>query len=107
MTGCRGAKPGEATTTSGAKSASSSGTRRERPVHEPRADHGQQALVLLVGLLGDDEHVGAELGERVGDGEAGDRQPEHRDAQALPVRVPAREGVQPRSTLMCCASHST
>ena len=61
---------------------------------QARPDDGKQPLVLLVRLLGDDEHVGAELGEGVGGREAGDREPEHRDAQALPVRVPAREGVQ-------------
>jgi hypothetical protein len=63
---------------------------------QARPDDGQQALVLLVGLLGHDEDVGAELGEGVGGREAGDREPEHGDAQALPIGVPARQTIQPR-----------
>ena len=47
-----------------------------------------------VGSLGrcrssDDEHFGAEFGERVGHREAGDPEAEHRDAQPRPVGVPA------------------
>ena len=43
---------------------------------------------------GDDEHVGAELGERVGDGEAGDPEAEHGDPEAAPVGVPAGQSVE-------------
>jgi hypothetical protein len=67
------------------------GNRVERAGPQPGADHGQQPRVLLVGPLGEDEDVRAQFCERVGDREAGDRQPQHRDPQALPVGVPARE----------------
>ena len=43
----------------------------------------------------DDEHLGAELGERVGDREPGDAEPEHGDAEAPPVGVPAGQRVEP------------
>jgi len=58
------------------------------------ADDRKEARVLLVGALADDQHLGAEFGEGVGDGEAGDREAEDGDAQTRPVRVPAGQPLQ-------------
>ena len=61
---------------------------------ETCADHGDQALVFLVGGLAEHEDVGTELGEGVGDREPGHRESEDRDPQTLPVGVPTGEGAQ-------------
>ena len=66
----------------------------ERSENKGGADDGHEPLVLLGGRLGEHEHLGAELGERVGGREAGDRHPEDGDPQALPVGMPAGEGIQ-------------
>ena len=61
---------------------------------QPRADDGHEPRVFFGCLLGDHEHVGAELGERVGGREPGHREAEHGDPQAAPVGVPAAQGVE-------------
>ncbi len=60
------------------------------------ADHGQDPRALLVGRRGRHEHPGPELGEGVGDGEAGDAEAEHDDAQLRPVGVPAGQLIEAR-----------
>ncbi|MEZ5214400.1 MAG: hypothetical protein R2692_06600 [Microbacterium sp.] len=72
-----------------------------------RSITGEAARTLL-GLLGDDEHVGAELGEGVGRREARHRQTQHGDAKAAPVGVPAAQCVEVAGLLAhTAASHST
>jgi hypothetical protein len=61
---------------------------------EARADDGEQLDVFVGRLRGDDEHLGTELDEGVGDREPRDADPEHRDAQPTPVGAPAGEARQ-------------
>ena len=68
----------------------------ERMPQQARPDHLEDARPVVVDRGREHEHVGAELGERVGDGEPGDAEAEHRDAEAAPVGVPAREGREAR-----------
>ena len=66
-------KPGETTTSSGSNVGEPLGRSGQVGLlDEVGADHLEQHRALLVGLRGDDEHLGAQLGERVGDREPGD-----------------------------------
>ncbi len=78
--------------------------RVERPLVQAHAQDRQEAAVLGIRPFGHHEHLGAQLGEGVGDGETRHRQAQHGNAQALPVGVPAGEGGEVGHTR---ASHST
>ena len=92
--GWSGWKPGETTTSSGSKSTSSPAAAPSRSSHDqPSADHRQQVRgAASSAAAGQHEHVGAELGERVRDGESGDAEAQNGDPEPAPVRVPARRG---------------
>jgi hypothetical protein len=64
-------------------------------LHELGPDHLEHESIAIVDLLCDDEHLGAEFGQRVGDGEARHSEPEDTDAESGPVVVPAREAEHP------------
>ena len=68
----------------------------ERLRQQTGPDHLEDACPVVVDRRRDDEDVGAELGERVGDREPGDPESEHRDPEARPVGMPAGEGFEPR-----------
>ena len=58
------------------------------------AEHVEESGPVVRGAAGDDEDVGAELGECVGSGEPGHPEAEYGHPQPRPVRVPAGEPVE-------------
>ena len=72
------------------------GHRIERMPHQPCPDDLEDARPVVVDLGRQHEHLGAELGERVGDGESRDAEAEDGDAEPAPVGVPAGQRVEAR-----------
>ena len=56
--------------------------------------HLQDALAIFIGFASDDEHLAAELGERVGNRKAGHPEAKHRNAQATPFCMPAGKRIE-------------
>ena len=78
----------------------------ERSGLEARADHGDEAREVLGRGVVDDEHIAAELGERIDDREADGVEAQDEHSEARPVGVPAREAVEARRRVAAHISES-
>ena len=106
-TGMSGWKPGETTTSSGANA--DERVRHGRQGSDPAARApitSSSVARTRRSRARDDEHLRAELGEGVGDGEPGDGQAEHGDPQPAPVRVPAGQRGEVARHELVSLSHS-